>query len=96
MKRVLLMGLTFGALVPAHGFSLFYAGGKPARWDFSYAGNDAGNFNNTNSYRRRANGTLPDVLFCRVNCAAHDVTTYGDDQVKRREFIIARADEVIE
>jgi len=26
-------------------------------------------------------------LFWRANCAAPDVTTYGDDQVKRREFI---------
>ena len=29
----------------------------------------------------------PDVLFCRAHYAASDVTTYGGDQVKRREFI---------
>jgi hypothetical protein len=40
-----------------------------------------------NSYRRRANGTLPDVLFCRARCADPDAMNYGGDQVKRREFI---------
>src|ERR1700736_2934551 len=41
----------------------------------------------TKSYRRRVNGMLPDVPFCRAHCAGPDAATYGDDQVKRRKFI---------
>ena len=38
----------------------------------------------TNSYRRRANGTLPDVLFCRAHCTDLDATTYGGDRAFRQ------------
>jgi hypothetical protein len=41
-----------------------------------------------NSYRRRrANGTLPDVCFVARIGPTPDATTYGGDQVKRRDFI---------
>jgi putative ABC transport system substrate-binding protein len=36
---------------------------------------------------RRANGTLPDVLFCHAHFVDPDATTYGGNQVKRRKFI---------
>jgi putative tryptophan/tyrosine transport system substrate-binding protein len=45
------------------------------------------NFDNYEQLLWCANVTLPDILFCRAHYVAPDATTYGGDQVKRREFI---------